>query len=173
MEAELDLQERSRTILMGTRVVCELHRFVFGKIYPNLAGRMRGPDLQEFVSFGGNHSGVHWRDVPGDRADREAQVQRMIRELDSEIPPGRYELSEVVKVGAWYHAHVVRIHPFLNGNGRVSRLCLNYFAYRYGLTTFPVIGEKEDAYIGALDSFMRPGHEVDPLVRYLAPRMIT
>lgn len=27
---------------------------------------------------------------------------------------------------------MVRIHPFIDGNGRTARACVNYFARRYG-----------------------------------------
>jgi fido (protein-threonine AMPylation protein) len=38
-----------------------------------------------------------------------------------------------LRVASYVHCEVIRIHPFVNGNGRVARLCLNYFARRYGM----------------------------------------
>jgi len=41
--------------------------------------------------------------------------------------------DEVISAAAYTHCELVRIHPFLDGNGRTARMCITYFARRYGL----------------------------------------
>ncbi len=68
-------------------------------------------------------------------------LQRRIHALDAEIAPGADPgttalFNEVVALCAWAHAEWVRIHPFVNGNGRTARLIANCIAERYGLPPF-------------------------------------
>ena len=46
---------------------------------------------------------------------------------------GFEEFSEaVLKAASYAHCELLRIHPFVNGNGRLARTVVNYFAVRYG-----------------------------------------
>jgi len=60
--------------------------------------------------------------------------------LDSTIQVGADlnsdQLKAVINACAWAHAEWVRIHPFVNGNGRTARLLANAIAMRYGLPPF-------------------------------------
>lgn len=47
-----------------------------------------------------------------------------------------------IELAAWTHAEFVRIHPFIDGNGRTSRLIMNYQLMRNGF--LPVSVNKED-----------------------------
>ena len=75
-------------------------------------------------------------------------VDRFLRDLaaalsslDALIPNLRValtheQLERVVTACAVAHGEWVRIHPFVNGNGRVARLLGNAIAMRYGLRPF-------------------------------------
>lgn len=61
--------------------------------------------------------------------------------LDAAIAPGSRpqgadELHEVVGVVAAAHGEWIRIHPFVNGNGRIARLLAAHVSLRYGLPIF-------------------------------------
>ena len=61
--------------------------------------------------------------------------------LDEQIPVGKRPhsvdlLHEVVALTAEVHGEWVRIHPFVNGNGRTARLLAAHVALRYGLPVF-------------------------------------
>lgn len=62
-----------------------------------------------------------------------------------------------IELAAWTHAEFVRIHPFLDGNGRASRLLMNYQLMAKG--SLPVYIAKEDrlAYYNALDQYAAYG----------------
>ncbi len=51
------------------------------------------------------------------------------------------EGTHPVLVAAWLHDELVRIHPFIDGNGRTSRLLMNLYLLRHG---FPVLSLKGD-----------------------------
>lgn len=48
----------------------------------------------------------------------------------------------LIEFAAWTHAEFVKIHPFVDGNGRTSRLIMNYQLMRNGF--LPVSVNKED-----------------------------
>lgn len=52
---------------------------------------------------------------------------------------------------AIFKACLIKIHPFRDGNGRVSRLLLNYMLIRYGIPTVTIRGTHKDAYYEAMD----------------------
>lgn len=65
-------------------------------------------------------------------------------------------------VAVWAHAEVVRIHPFLDGNGRSSRLLMNAILVRLGLRPIAVEAVKHE-YNEALNHYFRE-RELERLV---------
>lgn len=57
---------------------------------------------------------------------------------------GQYELSFNA------HLNLVTIHPWIDGNGRTSRLLMNYLQFCYGLFPVKVFKEDREAYILSL-----------------------
>ncbi len=49
-----------------------------------------------------------------------------------------FAVDQMIKLAAGAHGEWVRIHPFANGNGRTSRLWVNYVFSRFG---FPPIAQ--------------------------------
>lgn len=75
-----------------------------------------------------------------------------------------------VTLAAMLHYKFVRIHPFDDGNGRVSRLLMNYVLMRNGLP--PVIIKSKDK-----DNYLRALHQADigdyePFIDYIAEQLV-
>ncbi len=72
-----------------------------------------------------------------------------------------------IELAAWTHAEFVRIHPFVDGNGRTSRLLMNYQLMQQGF--LPVSIEKEDRlrYYNALEEFATKG-DLKPFAEFIA-----
>ncbi|MDO4931723.1 MAG: Fic family protein [Prevotellaceae bacterium] len=60
------------------------------------------------------------------------------------------ELSPI-ELAALFHYRYIRIHPFEDGNGRVSRLIVNYILYRHGYPMIVVKSADKDNYLTALN----------------------
>lgn len=58
-----------------------------------------------------------------------------------------------LELAAWTHAEFVRIHPFPDGNGRTSRLIMNYQLMINGFPPIDIKKEDRLAYFNALESY--------------------
>lgn len=173
---ELWLHDNAHRISLDHDYVCDLHRRLFSGVFPYLAGKVRhGAAGFEFPSeFGEDMRGTPYLDLPDQLKDWSANVKRDIgdldRFLDEDSPPRHAE--NVVRAAAYAHCGLTAMHPFVNGNGRTARVCVNYFAYRYNLRPIAVERDKEDrAYISAANDWLRYGR-ADPFVEYLHQRMV-
>ena len=58
-----------------------------------------------------------------------------------------------IELAAWTHAEFVRIHPFVDGNGRTSRLIMNYQLLIHGYLPVSVAKEDRLDYYNALEQY--------------------
>ena len=145
----------------------EWHLALFSRFVPRpyYAGNYRQPAaifecLQVDVEVDGV-AGTHWRDVPEAVQDLFVRVAANIVAAEIEwedLPPTK----RVLRVG-WLVAELVgqfiRIHPFLNGNGRVSRLIWRWILFRFGVSPQCTIFPRPSApYSGLMAAAMRGNH---------------
>ena len=75
--------------------------------------------------------------VPAELATFEAQLQQDVALLDAMFPPANAPplslVDDILRCAAVAHGEWVRIHPFVNGNGRIARIWANWCLLRYGL----------------------------------------
>ncbi len=117
------------------------HGRIFRDVVPlsYYAGNYRSTDagrpcLSQNVEVGGS-PGAPYQDVPrlmeGLSDEMRDAVTRTDRYIASNPTPAD-RARAVVQLAALYAGKFIQIHPFLNGNGRMSRLIANYMFYRYG-----------------------------------------
>lgn len=63
-----------------------------------------------------------------------------------------------IELAAWTHAEFVRIHPFPDGNGRTSRLIMNYQLLANGFPAISIAKENRLEYFNALESYAVEGN---------------
>ncbi|MHB8127072.1 MAG: Fic family protein [Desulfitobacteriaceae bacterium] len=66
-----------------------------------------------------------------------------------------------IELAAWTHAEFVRIHPFQDGNGRTSRLIMNYQLMSCGFLPISIAKENRLEYYNALDKYAAEGIQDD------------
>jgi fido (protein-threonine AMPylation protein) len=150
---------------IDTELLLRLHRELFDGIRDH-AGRVRAPGYgPEHLTFGPNRS-THRNHVDKELSGAFERAQRPIAACEQDLDAPGYAKGAFY-VAVWLHARVVEIHPFLDGNGRTSRLLMNIVLVRLGLR--PVAVEiPKDEYNSALNRFFR-GESLDTVVDLLLP----
>ena len=93
----------------------------------------------------GGHSYMNFQKVP-------AKLEEFCKQLNRR----RSELSNLDDMIAKYlfsfdaHYQLVTIHPWVDGNGRMSRLVMNHLQYEFGLVPVKIVKEDKAEYIQAL-----------------------
>lgn len=109
---------------------------------------------EEVVISGASHT-------PPAGNDMYAQIKNFYVELAEKSSLNGIELA------AWTHAEFVRIHPFLDGNGRTSRLLMNYQLLKNGFLPVSVAKEDRLDYYNALDKYAAGG-DLQPFTELVA-----
>jgi len=72
-----------------------------------------------------------------------------------------------IEFAAWTHAEFVKIHPFVDGNGRTSRLIMNYQLMVHGFLPVSIAKESRLEYFEALESYAVDA-DLNPFVDFIA-----
>ncbi len=72
-----------------------------------------------------------------------------------------------IELAAWTHAEFVRIHPYIDGNGRTSRLIMNYQLLVHGYLPISVAKENRLDYYNALEQYAANG-DLTPFSDFVA-----
>lgn len=72
-----------------------------------------------------------------------------------------------IELAAWSHAEFVRIHPFPDGNGRTSRLIMNYQLMENGFPAVSIAKENRLAYFNTLEAYAVEGN-LSPFAEMIA-----
>lgn len=150
--------------VFSLRMLTEFHRLLFEDVWPEFAGKLRGRGPNQIarnVSIGSLAPGVHADEVLAQTSALATTVAEYIRTLDERL--GALEPAEAVEsarnIAAYLHCELIRIHPFVNGNGRTSRTCINYIGQRYGLRFVQFERSPEGEYKEAVRTYIRQnGH---------------
>lgn len=85
------------------------------------------------------------------------EMYRQIKDFYGDLAWKGKELN-AIELAAWTHAEFVKIHPYPDGNGRTSRLIMNYQLMRNGFPAVSVAKENRLAYFNALEAYAVEGN---------------
>jgi Fic-DOC domain mobile mystery protein B len=116
----------------------KLHKEMFGEVW-NWAGQLRQVDL---------NIGVAWN-----------QVAVALKDLFDDLAFWKDHWPDLIEQSAYLHHRAVRIHPFLNGNGRWARMLANIWLalHDHPITFWPeqtigTVSTIRDEYLDAIRS---------------------
>lgn len=171
LRVERWLAHHARTKILALRIIEGFHRQLFLEVFPDFAGRLRGPSpryIPRNCTFG-VFRGASYECVP----DKCVQLCDTVVELISQLDQLRITLDEksfdeeVLKVASYTHCSLIEIHPFVNGNGRTARTSINYFAWRYGMLPVP-FERQPDGYLAANRTWLQQ-QAIDHFMNFLRP----
>ena len=115
---------RKHRNLLSLEFVKQLHRHMFGKTW-KWAGKFRTTE----------------KNIGVDPTQISVQVQELLRDVQTQFEKRAYPLDEIP---ARFHHRLVWIHPFPNGNGRISRTMSDMLLVSHGAELFPWGGQSID-----------------------------
>lgn len=130
--------------------ILEIHRRVLGYADPVEGGRLRTSQV-----FVGHH-------IPPHPQDLDRHMQELVQWLNSE---DALQLHPV-EYAALAHYKLVYVHPFVDGNGRTSRLLMNLVLMQARYPPITIRKEQRAEYYGALDTANEG--DVRPFIRFIA-----
>jgi len=133
------------------RDILEIHRRVIGFVDPIEAGHFRSTQV---------HTGGH---IPPPPSNLDILMEHFLNWLNNPTTL----MMHPVRMAALAHYKLAYIHPFTDGNGRTSRLLMNWILMQNGFP--PVIIRKEDrlAYYQHLET-ANQSSDIRPFVRFIA-----
>ncbi len=126
-------------LLLDEKIVKDIHALVMENIIVGCIYRN-----EEVVISGASHT-------PPARNEMYVQIKNFFADLiyKKDLNP--------IELAAWIHAEFVRIHPFQDGNGRTSRLIMNYQLMSCDYLPISIAKENRLDYYNALDKYAAEG----------------
>lgn len=82
----------------------------------------------------------------------------------------RLELNDFDKA-IFIHANLAKIHPFLDGNGRLGRLVLNFYLIKLGYLPITISIDNRNEYFESIDKF-KVDKDLEPLKNFVIKELI-
>lgn len=79
------------------------------------------------------------------------EMYHQVKNFYADLP--EKDAANAIELAAWTHAEFVRIHPFADGNGRTSRLIMNYQLMAHGFLPISIAKEARLDYFNALEAY--------------------
>ncbi|XP_077417567.1 protein adenylyltransferase FICD [Vanacampus margaritifer] len=140
----------SRMGTISVNDILEIHRRVLGYVDPVEGGRLRTNQV-----FVGHH-------IPPHPQDLQRHMQELVQWLNSD---DALQLHPV-EYAALAHYKLVYVHPFVDGNGRTSRLLMNLVLMQARYPPITIRKEQRAEYYAALDTANEG--DVRPFIRFIA-----
>ncbi len=126
------------------KVILSWHKEMFEQTKPNFAGHLRA-----YAVFVTNSESTfpHWKFVP-------KFIKKFLKEykLAKKVDP--------VQLAGMVHFRYVSIHPFGDGNGRISRMLMNYVLIENNCPPLNIKFKDRDDYYKALEKGQAEGNEI-------------
>lgn len=121
---------------ISLQLILYWHKGLFQEIKPDVAGKIR----QHQVAISGSKFTPPFP----------AEIYPFLMEFFKWYNKTKDKLHPV-EIAALAHLKFITIHPFADGNGRVSRLMMNFILHKYGFPLLNIPYEKRASYYNALE----------------------
>ncbi|MFH1853428.1 MAG: Fic family protein [Candidatus Neomarinimicrobiota bacterium] len=164
------IHEQSTKLPVSEAMIQKLHRLTRGENWE--AGKYKEKDGDIIECFPDGRSRIRFKTVPA--ADTPASMQELVETYNEAI---RERIIPPLVLLAAFNLDFLCIHPFRDGNGRVSRLLLLLQCYHFGLevgryiSLERLIEENKERYYETLEQSSQNWHSGDhdpwPYINYV------
>lgn len=166
------IHESFDVIPITKNYILQLHKILYSHMNNPIAGRTK--TVQNYISatYPDGHTEVLF--TPLDPFETPVALERICEEYNRVI--GNLEIEPLIAIPVFIHDFLC-IHPFNDGNGRMSRLLTTLLLYRSGfyvgryISLEAKIAQNKDLYYEALKKAQNGWHEgeedVVPFIKYL------
>ncbi|HAK89569.1 MAG TPA: cell filamentation protein Fic [Nitrospiraceae bacterium] len=151
LEYLYELIDKDSRSTISERLIRELNHIVMRDIDKEWAGRYRNSNV---IIGGADHTPPEALDVP-------LLMQELI-----DLVRRKKKVLHPVELAAVLHHRLVNIHPFLDGNGRTSRLAMNIILMQSGFPLAVILKNDRKKYYRTLAEADRGNYP--PFVRFIA-----
>lgn len=130
-------------------LILQWHKELFKQAKPSIAGKFRQTNVRV-----ADYKAAHYLDIP-----------YLIDDFITWFKENKNKLHPV-ELAAMTHLKFVKIHPFLDGNGRIARLLLNYVLNRSEYPMMTIEYKNRETYYKALDKY-DDTQEEEVFVKYI------
>ena len=166
------IHESFDAIPISQNYILQLHKIMYSHMNNPLAGRTKNVQNYISVSFSDGHSAILF--TPLAPYETPEALDKLCSEYNRVI--GNFELEPLIAIPVFVHDFLC-IHPFNDGNGRMSRLLTTLLLYRCGfyvgkyISLEAKIAKNKDLYYEALAASQQGWHEGKddpvPFIKYL------
>lgn len=79
--------------------------------------------------------------------------------------------GNAIELACYAHLGISKIHPFIDGNGRLARLVMNYYLMKHKYLPISISTDQRNAYFEALDLF-KETKDMNPMVEFITSLLI-
>ena len=166
------IHESFDAIPISQNYILQLHKIMYSHMNNPLAGRTKNVQNYISVSFSDGHSAILF--TPLAPYETPEALDKLCSEYNRVI--GNFELEPLIAIPVFVHDFLC-IHPFNDGNGRMSRLLTTLLLYRCGfyvgkyISLEAKIAKNKDLYYESLAASQHGWHEGTddpvPFIKYL------
>jgi Fic family protein len=166
------IHESFDAIPLSQNYILQLHKILYSHMYNPMAGQTK--NVQNYISATYPDGHVQILFTPLAPYETPEAIDRICEEYNRVI--GNMELEPLIAIPVFIHDFLC-IHPFNDGNGRMSRLLTTLLLYRNGfyvgkyISLEAKIAKNKDLYYEALTASQTGWHEgtedVVPFIKYI------
>ncbi|UTC99030.1 Fic family protein [Treponema denticola] len=166
------IHESFDAIPLSQNYILQLHKILYSHMNNPMAGRIKS--VQNYISaaYSDNHTEILF--TPLAPSETSEALDKICEEYNRVI--GNMEVEPLIAIPVFIHDFLC-IHPFNDGNGRMSRLLTTLLLYRNGfyvgkyISLEAKIAKNKDLYYDALGraqiGWHEGGEDVVPFIKYL------
>lgn len=166
------IHESFDAISLSRNYILQLHKILYSHMNNPMAGRIKTVQTYISVTYSDNHTEILF--TPLAPFETSEALDKICEEYNRVI--GNMEVEPLIAIPVFIHDFLC-IHPFNDGNGRMSRLLTTLLLYRNGfyvgkyISLEAKIAKNKDLYYDALGRAQIGWHEgkedVVPFIKYL------